>query len=433
MLAMLISGPRRSRLKLLGFTFVLSLITFLDRVAIGGAAPAIRADLGLSPAQMGWAFSAFTFAYAAFEIPTGWLGDRFGPRKILTRIVLWWSAFTMATGAAWNFSSLVATRFLFGVGEAGAYPNISRSFSRWFPAPERGIAHGVVFMGSRVGGALAPPLVVLLIGLFGWRAAFLAFGLLGVIWCAFWWRWFRDTPETHPDVTPEELRLIQAGVNQRHATIQLRQLLNWNLLLHCLSYFCVIYGLYFYLTWLPTYFREARGFTPAQSGLLSSMVLLTGGVMTLVGGWLTDRLVRRRGLKIGRSIGAIFMPASGLLLIGAALTPHPIFSAILFAAAAGAADACLSPAWAVCHDIGGDAAGTVTGAMNTFGNLGGAVSPLVVGYALEWSNSWERPLIIGGLVYIVGGLLVLLVNPRQPLVAPAAVTPGQDAAPVSVR
>ena len=129
MLAMLISGPRRSRLKLLGFTFVLSLITFLDRVAIGGAAPAIRADLGLSPAQMGWAFSAFTFAYAAFEIPTGWLGDRFGPRKILTRIVLWWSAFTMATGAAWNFSSLVATRFLFGVGEAGPI-RISRAVSR---------------------------------------------------------------------------------------------------------------------------------------------------------------------------------------------------------------------------------------------------------------------------------------------------------------
>ena len=181
---------------------MLSLITFLDRVAIGGAAPAIRADLGLSPAQMGWAFSAFTFAYAAFEIPTGWLGDRFGPRKILTRIVLWWSAFTMATGAAWNFSSLVATRFLFGVGEAGAYPNISRSFSRWFPAPERGIAHGVVFMGSRVGGALAPPLVVLLIGLFGWRAAFLVFGLLGVVWCVVLVAMVpRTRRKRHPDVS----------------------------------------------------------------------------------------------------------------------------------------------------------------------------------------------------------------------------------------
>ena len=430
MLAMLITGPRRSRLKLLAFTFVLSLITFLDRVAIGGAAPAIRADLGLSPAQMGWAFSAFTFAYAAFEIPTGWLGDRFGPRKILTRIVLWWSAFTMATGAAWSFSSLVVTRFLFGMGEAGAYPNISRSFSRWFPAKERGIAHGVVFMGSRVGGALAPPLVVLMIGWFGWRAAFLAFGLVGVVWCVFWWRWFRDAPELHPEVDQDELRVIQAGVQPQHSTIPLSLLLNWNLLVLCLSYFCVIYGLYFYLTWLPTYFREARGFTPAQSSLLSSMVLLTGGITTLVGGWLTDRLVRRRGLKVGRSIGAIAMPASGLLLIGAALTPHPIFSAVLFALAAGAADMCLSPAWAVCHDIGGDAAGTVTGAMNTFGNLGGALSPLVVGYALQWwSGAWERPLIIGGIVYIVGGLLVLLVNPRRSLL-PAQTAPGAATVPV---
>ena len=414
---MLISSPSRSRIRLLYFTFALSLITFLDRVAIGGAAPAIREELHLTPVQMGWVFSAFTFAYAAFEIPTGWLGDRFGPRKVLTRIVLWWSAFTVATGAAWNFQSLVVTRFLFGVGEAGAYPNISRSFSRWFPTPERGIAHGVVFMGSRVGGAMAPPLVVLLISWFGWRAAFLVFGLIGAVWCIFWWRWFRDDPAQHPDVDPEELRVIQAGIEPRQSTIHLRDLLSLNLLVVCLAYFCVIYGLYFYLTWLPTYFREARGFTASQAGWLASMVLLTGGVTTLLGGWLTDRLVRRYGLKIGRSIGAVALPLSGVCLISAALTPHAMFAAVLFAAAAGLADMCLSPAWAVCHDIGGDGAGTVTGAMNTFGNLGGAVSPLVVGYALEWWISWERPLMIGGAVYIVGGLLILLINPRIPLVA----------------
>jgi ACS family glucarate transporter-like MFS transporter len=175
--------PTRARFTLLSFTVALAVITYLDRVAISSAAPAIRGELGLSPVQMGWVFSAFTWAYAVFEIPSGWLGDVMGPRKVLTRIVLWWSGFTMATGLARGFATLVAARFLFGAGEAGAFPNISRSFARWFPAAERGSAHGVVFMGTRLGGAITPPLVVLLISQLGWRRTFFAFGLLGVIWC----------------------------------------------------------------------------------------------------------------------------------------------------------------------------------------------------------------------------------------------------------
>jgi ACS family glucarate transporter-like MFS transporter len=410
-----IAAPRAARRRLLQFTFFLSLITFLDRVAIGTAAPAIRDELHLTPAALGWAFSAFTFAYAAFEIPTGWLGDRFGPRKVLTRIVLWWSFFTAATGAAWNFASLVATRFLFGMGEAGAFPNISRSFSRWFPVRERGIAHGIVFMGSRIGGALAPPLVVLVMGWLGWRAAFWIFGSFGAIWCLFWWRWFRDDPADHPSMSVEELNEIKAGLEGQRPSIRWRSLLSMNLMLVCLMYFCVGYGLYFYLTWLPTYFQEARGFSTSQAALLSSMVLLTAGVATFAGGWLTDSLVRRFGLKVGRSVGAVAMPLSGVLLIGAALTQHPIVAAVLFAGAAGAADLCLSPSWAICHDIGGEAAGTVTGCMNTFGNLGGALSPLAVGYALQWWGSWETPLLLGGGVYILAGLLTLLIDPRVPL------------------
>src|SRR6185436_459541 len=152
----------RGRFTFLRLTLALSIITYLDRVAISSAALVIRGDLHLTVVQMGWVFSAFTFAYAAFEIPSGWLGDVIGPRKVLARIVLWWSAFTMATGLAWNFVSLVVARFLFGAGEAGAYSNMSRSFARWFPPSGRGFAHGIVCMGSRVGGAFAPPLVVLL-------------------------------------------------------------------------------------------------------------------------------------------------------------------------------------------------------------------------------------------------------------------------------
>jgi ACS family glucarate transporter-like MFS transporter len=411
------AAPRNGRRTLLQFTFALSLITFLDRVAISSAAPAIREELGLSPSQMGWVFSAFTLAYAIFEIPTGWLGDRFGPRKVLTRIVLWWSVWTAGTGMAWNLPSLLSARLLFGMGEAGAYPNISRSFSRWFPVSERGFAHGTVFAGSRVGGAIAPPLVVLVMSQFGWRAAFAVFGSVGLIWCAFWWRWYRDSPADHPAVSKAELSAIEAGMEPEGKAVTWRSLLSLNLLVLCVVYFCVIYGLYFYLTWLPTYFREARGYDAAQAAGLSSMVLLTGGIATVSGGWLTDQLVKKFGLKIGRSVGAISMPISGFALIAAAMTGSPFLAAIMFAIAAACTDLCMSACWAICHDIGGEAAGRVTGAMNTFGNLGGALSPLVVGYALEGGSSWERPLLIGGAVYIVGGLLTLVVNPRKRLVS----------------
>ena len=406
----------RSRYTLLYFACALSLITYIDRVCIASAAPSIRAELGLTTVQMGWIFSAFTFAYAAFEIPSGWMGDVFGPRKTLVRIVLWWSAFTAASGLAWNFVSLLVARFLFGMGEAGAYPNISRTFSRWFPVSERGAAHGAVFMSSRIGAAAAPPLVVLIIAFAGWRASFWIFGALGVVWSIFWWRWFRDDPATHPSVSASELSIITAGV-QRSADVRIhwRDLIDANLIRICLMYFCIGYGLYFYLTWLPTYFKEARGFSTEQAAWLASAVLLTGGIATIVGGWVTDSLTRRYGLKVGRSIGAVAMPVSGLFILAAALVGDPVVAAVLMAVAAGSAELCLSPSWALCHDVGGEAAGTVTGAMNTLGNLGGAISPIVVGYSVQLWGSWSTPLIITAGVYALGGVFTILADPHRRL------------------
>jgi ACS family glucarate transporter-like MFS transporter len=409
--------PTRTRYTLLYFACVLSVITFIDRVCIASSAPVIRSELGLTTVQMGWIFSAFTFAYASFEIPSGWLGDLIGPRKTLMRIVLWWSAFTTASGFAWNFTSLLVARFLFGVGEAGAYPNISRSFARWFPVTERGAAHGAVFMSSRIGAAVAPPLVILIISMAGWRASFWIFGSLGVVWSVFWWRWFRDDPATHPSVSREELAVITAGTPATaHPRIHWRDLLDLNLICICLMYFCIGYGLYFYLTWLPTYFREARGFSTQQAAWLSSAVLLTGGVATITGGWLTDTLTRRYGLKVGRSIGAVAMPLSALFILMAALTPQPIGAAVLMALAFFFADLSMSPAWAMCHDVGGEAAGTITGAMNTLGNLGGTISPLVVGYSVQLWGSWSTPLVITAGVYALGGVLTVLSNPHRRLV-----------------
>jgi MFS family permease len=405
-------SPSRARFTLLRFTFVLSIITYIDRVCVSTAAPFIRDELGLTASQMALVFSAFIFAYAIFEVPTGWLGDVIGPRKVLTRIVLWWSAFTMASGAAWNYVSLLAARFLFGVGEAGAFPNMSRSLSRWFPERERGMAHGVIFMGSRLGGALTPPLVVLIIGFAGWRQSFWIFGSLGIVWCLFWWPWFRDDPSQHPSVNAEELQLIREQREVPKHGVQWRKLLSWNLVWICLMYFCYGYSLYFYLTWMPTYLTDARGFSNQQVGIIHGFVLFAAAAASIIGGRLTDRLVKRYGLRIGRSIGVVAMPLSGIALTGAALTGNAVVSAILLAVAAGAGDLCLSPSWAICHDVGKDAAGTVTGFMNTFGNLGGALSPLVVGYALEWWGSWAIPLVAASVISLLGGALTLLIDPR---------------------
>jgi MFS transporter, ACS family, glucarate transporter len=410
--------PSRARFTLLRFAFALSVVTYLDRVCIATAATSIREDLHLTAVQMGWIFSAFTLAYAIFEIPSGWLGDRIGPRKVLTRIVLWWSAFTMATGVAWSYSSMLMFRFLFGAGEAGAFPNASRSFSQWFPTKERGRAHGIIFMGTRLGGALAPPLAVALIAAVGWRGSFWTFGSLGVVWGALWWRWFRDDPRKHPSVNAEELRIIHgdAPLPVEHREIRWKALLNANLLFICLTYFAFGYGLYFYLTWLQTYLREARGFSAAQASLLASIVLFCGAMASIAGGFWTDHWVKRYGLRIGRcGVASIALVGSGLILAAAAVTTNALAAALLIAAAAGVADLCISSAWAVCLDIGRESAGTVTGCMNTFANLGGAIAPVAMGYAVQWWGSWSIPLLITAVIYVLGGITALFINPNIPL------------------
>src|SRR3954471_5796139 len=199
----------RVRTRVLAFAFLLAVVTYLDRICISAAAPYIMDDLHLSVLQISVVFSAFTLSYSLFEIPSGWLGDVKGPRLVLTRIVLWWSAFTMLTSLARGFQSLVAIRFLFGAGEAGAFPNIARSFSNWFPIRERGRANGVMFLGSRVGGMLSAPVALLIVSRWGWQTSFVFFGLVGLAWAAAWFTWYRDRPEEHPSVNAEELEWIR--------------------------------------------------------------------------------------------------------------------------------------------------------------------------------------------------------------------------------
>jgi sugar phosphate permease len=430
--------PTRVRARVLGFAFFLAVVTYLDRICISAAAPYIIDDLHLSVLQMSVVFSAFTLSYSLFEIPSGWLGDIIGPRRVLTRIVLWWSAFTMLTATARGFPSLVAIRFLFGAGEAGAFPNIARSFSKWFPIRERGRANGVMFLGSRVGGMLSAPVALLIVSRWGWRASFVLFGTIGLVWAARWFFWYRDRPEDNPSVNLEELAWIQQDVQAgperlaphslrrvarsfqggdiRQATPWAALLRSRNLYAICAMYFAFGYGLYFYFTWLPTYLIKQLGFSQFATGLFASLPFALAGFADIAGGWLTDFLCRTRGLRAGRCyLGCAAFLACAALVFSSTLPVPPVAKAVLLALALASADLSLGACWAVPIDIAPDHAGVVTGFMNTLGNLGGLVGPLVVGIAVDRWGSWTFPFYVTAVVYACGALAWLAIDPTRPL------------------
>lgn len=396
----------------LGFTLALVAVAYLDRVCIATAAPAIRAELGFDAEQMGLVFSAFTLAYALFEIPSGYFADRFGPRLALTRIVVWWSAMTAATGLATGLGSLIGLRLLFGAGEAGTFPSTARVYARWLPARERGAAFGLAIATGAVGGALTMPLVVWLLGRVSWRVAFALFGSVGLFWAAAFWLYFRDDPRDHAGVSEQELSRI--GLPEpvtRSAKVPWRRILEQGpLRALCLMYVCAIYGWYFYLTWLPTYLVEARGLDLRRMGILSSLPLLGIAVGVAAGGFLSDRFARRFGPTARRWPGLVGFPAAAVVTLWAAFTPHPMTAALLLAAAAGFGAAGVAPAWAVCLDLGGEHAGVVSGAMNMFGNLGGTLCPIVVGVCVKRLGSWRIALSSVALLYLVAALLWLFVG-----------------------
>lgn len=410
----------RVRVRVLAFAFTLTAITYLDRICISAAAPFIMRDLSLTALEMSFVFSAFTLAYSLFEVPSGWLGDVKGPRRVLTRIVLWWSAFTMLTAAAQGFRSLVVIRFLFGAGEAGAFPNMARSLSRWFPLRERGRANGVMLLGSRVGGMISVPLALLVISWWGWRMSFVVFGLTGVVWAVAWQAWYRDRPEEHPAISPQEIAWIQqdAPVSRAQVPTPWRALLrSRNLYAVCAMYFAFGYGLYFYFTWLPTYLIQELGFSPLAGGAFAALPFFLAGVADVAGGWLTDRLSHRFGLKTGRCyLGFTAFFTCGVLLFTSTLADGAVTKALLLALALASADFGLSAAWAVCLDIAPDHGGVMTGWMNTFGNLGGLFGPIVVGYAIDRWQSWTIPFYIAAAIYVGGAMAWLAIDPSQTLV-----------------
>lgn len=406
------------RYVVLGLVVAAYMITYMDRVNLASAVPVIQRDLGFSMITIGWIFAAFRWGYALFQIPGGWMGDRIGGRRALTVVVLWWSIFTSLTAFAWSAVSMGVCRFLFGMGEAGAFPIATRSLSSWLLPTERGFAQGLTHAASRIGAALTPPIVVLLMLRFGWRAPFFLFGLIGVAWAAAWYWYYRDTPAQHPSVNTRERSLLEDSIGPRSGravSVPWRRILGspslWSL---SLMYFCYGYSIDIYLDWFPKYLNAYRGFNLTQMGFYASLPLLAGAAGDLLGGTVSDRMAKRFcNLTFARRTVAFsgFVLAS-LSIIPATLTRHAAASVWYSCVAVFGLEVTVGVAWAIPLDIGGEYAGSVASVMNTFGNLGSAVSPVLLAY-LVGIYGWSIPFLVCSVLCAVGALLSLTIDAEE--------------------
>lgn len=413
------SANIKIRHRVLTLLFFLSIIVYLDRVCISVMGKRIKSDLGLSNEQFGWVLGAFALSYALFEIPTGIMGDKIGPRKVLTRVVLWWSFFTALTGAANGLISLLIIRFLFGAGEAGAYPNSSIVVSKWFPKYETGRAQAFIWAAGRIGGALAPLIVVPIAIAFGWRASFYLMGSIGVLWVAIWFTWFRDTPSQMSSVTPKELHEIESNQPIRltdHHIPWKMFFRNSNIMSLMMMFHFFMYGAYFFSAWLPTYLQEGRHFSEQDMKLFATLPFALGAIGCFAGGFLSDYLVKRKGLKYGRrTVGIVSMGLSSFIVLLAALTKDNQTAAILLAVGMAFKDFTLPVAFATCIDIGRSRAGLVAGAMNFAGQLGAFFLAIAFGKIVDSTGNYDTPLYFIAIILFLSSLLWLRINPEEPL------------------
>ncbi len=412
--------PSGVRHGVVAFAVAISMVTYIDRVALSNSRKQVAASLHLTDQQIGYVFSAFAVAYALFEIPSGYMGDRMGPRNVLLRIVLWWSAFTVATGRAWNFISLWITQFLFGAGEAGCYPNIARAFSIWLPQSERVRAQGIIWMFSRWGGAVTPILMAILFKYMDWRMAFACFGCLGVVWTVAFGLWFKDNPAEKKGVNQAELDLLKNNPPPaKHAGIPWRDLLaSRTILLLCLQYFAISFTWYFLITWEPTFIDERFHLDVTRSTLLKTLPLLLGGIGSMTSGLLAKPLARMCGsVKKARQWCACFGFAGGsVCLVIATLLHDPYWVVSAIALSSFCNDLVMPCAWGAVMDISGSYAGTVAGSMNMIGNLGGALYGTVSGFVLQQSNrNWDYVLYMGAAVYLLGFIMWTQIDPVTPV------------------
>lgn len=407
----------RYRYRVGALLFLLAVITYLDRVCISVAGPRIQEYLRIGPQQWGWVVGVFAIAYAVFEIPGGWMADRFGPRIILTRIVLWWSVFTALTGAVSSYPFLLLTRFWFGAGEAGAFPNAAASIASWFPASERGRAFGFLSMAMQTGAALSPLLVVPIQMRYGWRASFYVFALVGVFWAVVWFFSFRNTPREKRGITPSELEEIGAVAgryeNRLPWRVAVRSTNFWAILLMALTFG---YGNYFFVAWLHTYVVRARNFSEKDL-LLSTLPFIFGACANVGSGITSDFLLKRSGLKAARRrVGIIGLTSGGFFALLAAFTPSKVGTILLLCLSFAGIAFNQSMTFPICIDVARKFPGSMGGAMNTAAHVGAFLSGVMFGYVAKVSGSYDRPLILMASVLGFGALMWLKIDPTQELV-----------------
>ena len=457
-----VEKPTSVRYGVLGFACALATITYLDRVSFGTVASNIEGEFGLTETQKGMLFTAFALAYSMFEVPTGWLGDKYGARTTLIRIVLWWSIFTVLTGSIFPtpgsmvaFGLMLAVRFLFGMGEAGAYPNIARAFHNWFPFQERGFAKGTVWMASRFAGGVTAFIVYALmydtVAADGkvvehWRHIFYIFGGLGVLWCVVWWFWYRDNPAEKAGVNAAELALIREGQKQHTDKLVVpwgKLLKSTNLWLLCVMYFCGAYGWYINITFFTGYLKDPLGIEKGTekwtsqfwiAGLMAGLPLLVGSVSCLIGGFATDFFIKRTGnQKWGRRLFGVIGHGSCACcyFVAVFFMKSPWTFVLLIAFAAFWNDLTMGSAWASCLDIGKRYSGIVAGCMNTVGNLGGALAGVLTGKILDWytgdlardsaafvaakNEGWTVNILLYGTAYVVAVFCWLWFDATKPV------------------
>lgn len=419
--------PTGARHWVIVFAIFLAMICYLDRIILSQAAPIIQDQLSITKKQMSWVFALFTLAYAIFEIPGGWMGDKWGPRVVLMRVVVWWSFCTVALGSIWNSFSLMVINTMFGAGEAGCFPNLTKTFKTWLPRNEQVRAQGLMWFSARFGGAITPLCVALVLRYLDWRWAFRIIGCSGIIWAFFFYRWYRNNPADHKSVNAAELAIIPIAQTQE----ELKEPVPWKLIflnpsvcLLGLQYFLISYSWWFYITWLPTYMKEARGFLlqkeAVTGAILAGLPLLLGALGCMLAGFITPWLVKKIGnIKlVRRSLGFTgFFGASCFVFLSIQLQ-HPVWAMIALGFAGFANDLTIPGSWATCMDKGGRFSGTLSGSMNMMGSFGGFLAGLSAGYILAWTNNnWNVPLYMISIVYLLGSLCWIGIDPVTPLIA----------------
>ena len=441
--------PTRTRQTVLLFAVTLAIITYVDRVCISQSSGTIQSELGLTKQQMSFVFSAFTLAYALFEIPFGWLGDKVGPRVMLLRVVAMWSVFTTLTGAVRNFAMLLICRFCFGVGEAGCFPNITKIFSVWMPHRDRVRAQGLLWLSARWGGAFTPVLVVAVMSVLSWRWTFALFGGLGIVWAVVFYAWFRDDPRKHPGVNAAELALLdgaERNMADRHSNVPWARFVRspsaWLL---CVQYFCMNYGWYFFITWLPTYLKEDRAAALKQNNtlafldpifhamcsnatadkmklaLLAGIPLFFGGLGSLIAGSIAARLAKvfTSTARARRILGVFGLALAATMFIVSTKVHDPAFAMLVLGAANFANDLAMPGSWGAAMDIGGKFSGALSGAMNMFGQLGGFLCPIIVARLLLLPGAdWKLAFDASAIAYTIGAICWLFIDPVTPLDEP---------------